>query len=64
MKERKPKWIRRKWRKIKFFVTHWIPEESRDETCTFKCHSTALYFRKLTDRRLFGRKVLDKTRGK
>ena len=64
MKERKPKWIKRKWRKIKFFVTHWIPEEKRDETRTFKCNSTALYFRKLTDSRLFGRKALDKSRGK
>ena len=64
MKERKPKWIKRKWRKIKFFVTHYILEEKRSETCTFKCHSTALYFRKLTDSRLFGRKVLDKVRGK
>ena len=60
MKERKPKWIKRKWRKIKFFVTHYILEEKRSETCTFKCHSTALYFRKLTDDRLFGRKALNK----
>ena len=51
-----------RWRKIKFFVTHWIPEEKRDETCTFKCHSTAAYFRKLTDDRLFGRKVFNKTK--
>lgn len=58
MKERKPKWIKRKWRKIKFFVTHYIPVEKRSETCTFKCHSTASYFRKLTDDRLFGRKAL------
>lgn len=51
-----------RWRKIKFFVTHWIPEEKRDETCTFKCHSTAAYFRKLTDDRLFGRKAFNKTK--
>lgn len=62
MKERKPKWIRQKWRKIKFFVTHYILEEKRDETRTFKCNSTALYFRKLTDDRLFGRKNLNKTK--
>lgn len=53
---------RTKWRKIKFFVTHWIPEESRDETRTFKTWSTASYFRKLTDDRLFGRKNLNKTK--
>ena len=62
MKERKPKWIRRKWRKIKFFVTHYILEEKRSETRTFKCNSTALYFRKLTDDRLFGRKAIEKRR--
>ena len=61
MKNRDIKLLRRKrWRKIKFFVTHWIPEEKKDETCTFKCHSTALFFRKLTDSRLFGRKNLTK----
>lgn len=61
MKNRDIKLIRRKrWRKIKFFVTHYILGEKRSETCTFKCHSTALYFRKLTDSRLFGRKALNK----
>lgn len=63
MKVRKIKWRRRKrWRKIKFFVTHWIPEENRNETCTFKCCSTASYFRKLTDDRLFGRKALNSSK--
>lgn len=57
MKVHKIKWRRRKrWRKIKFTVGHWIPEESRAETRTFKTWSTASYFRKLTDDRLFGRK--------
>ena len=55
------KWRRRmRWRKIKFFVTHWIREEKRNETCAFKCFSTASYFRKLTNGRLYGRKVLNK----
>ena len=63
MKNRDIFWRRKmRWRKIKFFVTHWIPEEKRNETCTFKCHSTAVYFRKLTDDRLFGRKVFNKTK--
>lgn len=63
MKNRDIFWRRKmRWRKIKFFVTHWIPEEKRDETCTFKCHSTAVYFRKLTDDRLFGRKAFNKTK--
>lgn len=64
MKNRDIFWRRKmRWRKIKFFVTHWIREENRNETCTFKCFSTAAYFRKLTDDRLFGRKALDKKRG-
>lgn len=63
MKNRDIFWRRKmRWRKIKFFVTHYILEEKRNETCTFKCHSTAAYFRKLTDDRLFGRKAFNKTK--